>query len=111
MEIKKWKKFNEDFNTSVETMSNTTVVYNKYKGKVSTMVKSEDLNKSAEEFDKFINGLNDQEKEASDLLRTAFNAEMIKAKIDLLEQNKKDIEEEIKNRMEELKSIQGSLSV
>lgn len=110
MEIKKWKTFNEDFEQSVDTMSNTTAVYNKYKGKVSTMVNSEDLNKSAEEFDKFVNGLNDQEREASDLLRTGFNSEMIKAKIELLEQNKKDIEEEIKNRMEELKAIQGSLS-
>jgi len=109
MEIKKWNKFNEDFNKSVETMTDTTNVYNKYKSKVTSMVNSEDLNASAENFDKFVSSLNDQEREASDLLRTLFNSEMIKAKIDLLEQNKKDIEEEIKNRMEELKAIQSTL--
>lgn len=109
MSIKKWNAFNEDFDQSIDTMKNTTVVYNKYKNKVNTIIQAEDLNKSAEDFNKFIESLSDEEREASDLLRSFFNSEMIKEKIELLEQNKQDIEEEIKSRIEELKAIQNSL--
>ena len=109
MNIKKWNAFNENFDQSIDTMKNTTVVYNKYKNKINTIIQAEDLNKSAEDFNKFIESLSDEEKEASDLLRSYFNSEMIKEKIELLEQNKQDIEKEIKSRIEELKAIQNSL--
>ena len=100
---------NSEFDVSVNTMKNTTDVYNKYKGKINSFIKSEDLNKSSEDFNKFIENLNDEEAEASDLLRSLFNSEMLKEKIQLLEQNKKQIEEELKSRIEQLKQMQNNL--
>ena len=111
MAIKKWKKFNEenDFDQSVNTMKNTSEVYTKYKQKVTNMINSEDLNKSTEDFNNFIESLSEEEKTASDLLRSYFNSEMMRAKIEELEANRKAIEEEIAKRIEELKQMQSNL--
>ena len=107
--MKKLKKFNEDFNQSVDTMKNTTATYSKYKGRISTMVNSEDLEKSSEDFENFIQRLPDAEKESADLLRSLFNSEMMKAKIEKLQVDKKAIEEELGARIKELQDMQSNL--
>jgi hypothetical protein len=87
--IKKWNDYlNEDFDQSLDNMKNTTAVYNKYKNRVVSTIDKENLDESSENFEKFIDGLPDNEKEASDLLRSLFNSEMMKLKIESLETQK-----------------------
>ena len=108
--IKKYNDYlNEDFDQSVENMKSSSDVYNKYKNRVSTMINPESSEESSDEFEKFLETLPDDEKEASDLLRSLFNSEMMAVKIELLEKQKKDIEEELKQRIDDLKELQNRL--
>jgi septin family protein len=101
--IKKWNDYlNEDFDQSLDNMKNTTAVYNKYKNRVVSTIDKENLDESSENFEKFIDGLPDNEKEASDLLRSLFNSES-------LETQKQQIQEELQARIKELKDIQSNL--
>lgn len=108
--IKNWNDYlKEDLDQSLDSMKNTTNVYNKYKNRVVSTIDKENLDESSENFENFIDGLSDDEKEASDLLRSLFNSEMMKLKIENLEEQKKQIQEELNSRMKELKDIQSNL--
>ena len=109
-EVKKFDAFiNEDLEQTTDVMANTVNVYNKYKSKVVSTIDSEDLTKSEEDFSKFIDGLPDNEKEASDMLRSLFSSEAMKVKIEQLEKQKVQIEEQIASRIKELRDIQSNL--
>ena len=109
-EVKKFDAFiNEDLEQTTDAMANTVQVYNKYKSKVVSTIDSEDLAKSEEDFSKFIEGLPDNEKEASDMLRSLFSSEAMKVKIEQLEKQKVQIEEQIASRIKELRDIQSNL--
>lgn len=114
-EVIKFETFiNEELGDSQESqtvnmMANTADVYQKYKNKVVASVDKTDVQKSEEEFNKFIDGLPDNEKEASDMLRSLFSSEMMKVSIEKLQQDKKAIEEQISARIKELKDIQSNL--
>jgi hypothetical protein len=109
-EVKKFDAFiNEDLEQTTDMMSNTVNVYNKYKSKVVSSIDKEDLSKSEEDFNNFIASLPENEREASDMLRSLFSSEAMKIKIDGLEEQKKQIEEQIASRIKELKDIQSNL--
>jgi hypothetical protein len=108
--IKKYEAFlNEELEQTTDMMENTVKVYNKYKGRVVSSIDKEDIQKSEEDFNNFIEGLPDEEKEASDMLRSLFASEVMKLKIDSLEEQKKQIEEQIAERIKELRDIQSNL--
>jgi hypothetical protein len=98
--------------SNVNAMSASVVAYNKHKSKVTNMfnnVKSEDMEKLSTDFENFIKGLPENEKGASDMLRTLYSSEKIKVDIKNLETQKKSIEEQILSRMDELKKISNNL--
>lgn len=106
--IKKFYDFiSEDVNT--DTMKKNISVYNRYKGRVSSMVKKDDIEKSNEDFEKLISSLREDEKGATDLLRTLFSAEKLKVRIEKLNDDKKDIDEQIRMRQAELRDIQSKI--
>ena len=100
---------NEELEQTIENMEGTTNAYTKYKAKVMSMADEKDINKSQEDFEAFIDSLPDEEKSATDMLRSLFSSEMMQISIKKLEDDKKRIEEQIKNRLEELKNIQSKL--
>ncbi len=99
--------------SNVNAMSANVVAYNKHKSKVTNMftnVKTaEDMEKLTTEFENFINSLPENEKGASDMLRTLYSSEKIKIDIKNLELQKKSIEEQILSRMDELKKMSNNL--
>lgn len=98
---------------NVNAMQNNTVAYNKYKSRVTSMfngAKPEDMGKISESFENFINGLPEAEKGASDMLRALFSSEKIKLTIQGLQDQKKVIEDEINQRMKDLKQISDNLA-
>ncbi len=98
---------------NVNAMQSNTVAYNKYKSRVVSMfngAKPEDVAKISESFENFINGLPEAEKGASDMLRALFSTEKIKLTIKGLEDQKKVIENEIAERMKDLKQISDNLT-
>ncbi len=110
-EVKKFNEFflNEELEETTEHMENTAQTYSKYKNKVVNSIDPEDIQASQENFEKFISNLPEEEKSASDMLRALFSSEMIKISIEKLESDKKRIEEQISNRIEELKSLQANM--
>jgi hypothetical protein len=109
-EVKKFIQFiNEDLEQTTDMMSNSVNVYKKYKNKVVSGINKEDIGKSEEDFNKFIESLPDNEREASDMLRSLFTSEAMKIKIESLEKQKIEIEEQISVRIKELKDIQSNL--
>ena len=110
-EVKKFDDFlNEELEQTTQAMANTANVYKKYKNRVIAGIDKDDIEKTEEEFNTFIDGLPDNEKEASDMLRSLYSSEMIKVSIDKLQEDKKVIEEQINARIKELKDIQSNLS-
>jgi hypothetical protein len=109
-EVKKYVDFiNEELEETTDMMANTASVYQKYRNKVVSSIDKEDLSKSEDEFNDFISSLPENEREASDMLRSLFSSEAMKIKIDGLEEQKKQIEEQISARIKELKDIQSNL--
>jgi hypothetical protein len=86
--------------------------YNKYKSKITSMFSNatpeagEKINK---DFNTFIENLPEAEKGGSDMLRALFSSEKIKYDITGLENQKKVIEEQIQQRMDDLKKISANL--
>ena len=110
-DVKKFKEFllNEELEETTKNMQDTAQVYSKYKNRVVNTIDSEDIQGSQEKFEKFLDSLPDNERDASDMLRTLFSSEMLKYAIEKLENDKKKIEEQIQNRMDELKNMQSNL--
>lgn len=103
---------NEAEDVNKTSIQNNTVVYNKYKNNVISIFnnkKPEDADKINEEFEKFITGLPENEKGASDLLRTLFSSEKLKFDIKGLEIKKKEIDEQITQRMNDLRQISANI--
>jgi hypothetical protein len=117
--VKKYNQFIKEANeipldNNLNAIKANTLVYNKYKTKVSTMfsnAKAEDIGKISTDFDKFILSLPEAEKGGSDMLRTLFSSEKMKFNIKGLEQQKKDIDIEIQNRIKELQNITNKLKM
>ena len=98
--------------TNITSMQNNVATYNKYKSRITSMfngVKPEDMEKVSKDFENFINGLSDSEKGASDTLRTLFSSEKIKVDIKGLEAQKILIDQQIEQRMKDLKQISDNL--
>lgn len=98
---------------NIQALQNNTATYKKYQNQVVSMfnnAKPEDMDKITKDFENFINGLSDAEKGASDMLRALFSSEKIKLAIKGLEEDKKVIDQEIQNRMKELKQITDNLN-
>ena len=111
MEIKNYSDYiKEDLDTSVDKMKSASDTYNRYKSRVVSIVNQDDLEKASEDFNSFIDSLNDDEKNASDLLRSLYSTEILSKKIENLEMKKQEIEEEIKLRSDELKEMQDKLN-
>lgn len=110
MKVKNYNKFiNEDLEQSIDSMDKTVQTYNKYKGRVTSLVNKDDVAKSEDNFAKFIESLPDDEKSSVDMLRTLFSSEMMALKIKSLEEQKKKIEEQIQQRLKELNEIKSKL--
>ncbi len=98
---------------NLKSLQNNTATYKKYQNKIVSMfsnAKSEDMEKINKDFENFINGLSDSEKGASDMLRALFSSEKIKMSIKGLEEQKKNIDLEIQERIKELKQITDNLN-
>lgn len=109
-EVKKFDVFiNEDLEQTTDAMANTVEVYNKYKSRVLSSINKDDLAKTEEDFNNFIEGLPDNEKGASDMLRSLYSSEIIKVNIEKLQEDKVKIEEQIATRIKELRDIQSNL--
>ena len=119
-EVKKFKDFlKEDATVNGNTVDNNVGAlqanvntYNKYKSKITSMfsnAKPEDAEKINKDFDTFIQNLPEVEKGGSDMLRTLFSSEKIKYDITGLENQKKVIEQQIQQRMDDLKKLSANL--
>lgn len=111
--IKNFKDYiTEATNDNTDAIKFNAVVYNKYKTRVVSMfnnAKPEDIDKITESFENFINGLPENEKGSSDLLRTLFSSEKLKFDIKALQIKKTEIDEQIQQRMKDLKQISDNL--
>lgn len=103
--------FNKFLNEDVITdkMRDTTSAYNKYKSRVKSFIKEDDMEKSREDFEKFLANLPENEKSASDMLRSAYSVEQMILQIDKLQQNKKEIEQQILDRTKELNDLKNKI--
>lgn len=112
-DIKKFAEYiKEEIDTNVNVMKNNVDTYSKYKSKVTTFfsnAKAEDMEKIGADFDTFINSLPDNEKGASDMLRTLYSSEKIKFDIKSLETKKQEIDTQIQQRMKELQEISNNI--
>lgn len=103
---------NTNGDANVNALQNNVVVYNKYKNNITSMfnnAKAEDSQKISTNFENFINGLSETEKGASDMLRTLFSSEKIKLDIKGLEEQKVTIDQQIQQRMKDLKQMSDNL--
>ena len=97
---------------NIDALQNNTNAYNKYKSKIVGMftnAKTEDMEKINKDFDTFIEGLPENEKGASDMIRALFSSEKIKLEIKNYEAQKIAIEEQIKQRMTSLEELSKNL--
>ncbi len=90
-------------------MDNTVKAYNKYKSQVLGLINPKDMDDSQKKFDALITSLSEQDKGASDMLRSLYSSEAMKIAIDKLKEDKKKIEEQINIRLKELQEIQQKL--
>jgi septin family protein len=98
---------------NLKSLQNNTATYKKYQNNIISMfnnAKVEDMEKINKDFENFINGLSESEKGASDMLRALFSSEKIKMNIKGLEEQKKNIDLEIQERIKELKQITDNLN-
>ncbi len=97
---------------NITSLQNNVAAYKKYSGRVIAMfnnAKAEDMEKIAKSFEDFIKSLPDTEKGASDMLRSLYASEKIKLDIKNFEDQKIVIDQQIQQRMKELKEITDNL--
>lgn len=100
---------NEELEPTIKVMQDTTAIYNKYKSKVKSFIKTDDIQGSQATFTKFIESLKEDEKGASDMLRSYFSMELLVVKINQLKNDKVQIDKEIQERIKELNTIKSKL--
>lgn len=117
MSVIKYKDYLKEEATTLDSnvgaMQNNTQTYTKYQGKITSMFSnaktSDDIAKVSKDFETFITSLPENEKGATDMLRALFSSEKIKVDINLLQNQKKEIEKQIQQRMKELQDMSAKL--